>query len=213
MKTASCVSLNDQLLVGPTVHPPLNDVLTRFRKHYYVLTTNVSKMYRDYHPFLWRDKPTDPPTDYRMTRVTFGIASAAFLATNSLHQLAEENESELQLDDKVVKESFYIDDGLPSVETKQEAIKLNHQLNILFNRGGFKLHKSDSNSQEVLNSISPEIRSTKATSNLGNSVNFVQTLVMEYSSTFDHFRFSCANLSVQESQLTKNGIVRFSKVL
>ena len=170
-------------------------------------------MYRDYHPFLWRDKPTDPVTDYRMTRVTFGIPSAAFLATNSLHHLAEENESELQLDAKVAKESFYIDDGLPSVETKQEAIKLNHQLNNLFNRGGFKLHKSDSNSQEVLNSISPEIRSSKATSNLGNSVNFVQTLVMEYSSTSDHFRLSCANLSVQESQLTKRCIVRFSKVL
>ena len=27
MKSTSGVSLNDQLLVGPTVHPPLNDVL------------------------------------------------------------------------------------------------------------------------------------------------------------------------------------------
>ena len=77
---------------------------------------------RDYHRFLWRGKPTDPVTDYRMTRVTFGIAGAAFLATNSLRHLAEENESELPLAAKVVKESFYVDDGLPSVETKQEAI-------------------------------------------------------------------------------------------
>ena len=77
---------------------------------------------RDYHRFLWRGKPTDPVTDYRMTRVTFGIPSAAFLATNSLHHLAEENESELPLAGKAVKESFYVDDGLPSVETKQEAI-------------------------------------------------------------------------------------------
>lgn len=30
MKTSSGVSLNDQLLVGPTVHPPLNDVIIRF---------------------------------------------------------------------------------------------------------------------------------------------------------------------------------------
>ena len=42
---AHLVSLNGQLLVGPTVHPPLNDVLIRFRKHPYVLTTDVSKMY------------------------------------------------------------------------------------------------------------------------------------------------------------------------
>ena len=56
-----CVSLNDQLLVGPTEYAPLNDVLIRFRKQLYVLTTDVSKMYRavglavedrDYHRFL-----------------------------------------------------------------------------------------------------------------------------------------------------------------
>ena len=112
-KTASGVSLNDQLLVGLIVHPPLNDVLIRFQRHPYVLTTDVSKMYRaislapedrDYHRFLCRDKPTDPVTDYRMTRVTLGITSAALLATNSLHHLVEENETELPLAAKVVKE-------------------------------------------------------------------------------------------------------------
>ena len=45
MKTTSGVSLNDQLHVGPTVHPLLNDVLIRFRKHPFVLTTDASKMY------------------------------------------------------------------------------------------------------------------------------------------------------------------------
>ena len=216
MKTTSGVSLNDQLLIGPTVHPPLNDVLIRFRRHPYVLTTDVSKMYRavtlapedrDYHRFLWRDKATDPVIDYRMTRVTFGIASAAFLATNSVLRLAEENESELPLASKAVKESFYVDDGLPSVETKQEAILLHHQLQDLFNRGGFKLHKWDSNSPEVLNSIPQEMRSTKTTSNLGNPDNFVKTLGMEYSSNQDHFRFSSTDLSIEESHVTKREVL------
>ena len=165
MKTTSGVSLNDQLLVGPTVHPLLNAVLIRFRKHPFVLTTDVLKMYcssslvpedRDYHRFLWRDKPNDSVTDYQMTRVTFGNTSAAFLATNSVHHLTE-NELELPLAAKVVKESFYVDDGLPSVDTKEGAIKMHQELKDLFNRGEFKLHKWDSNSQEVLNSISPEI--------------------------------------------------------
>jgi len=117
MKTTTGVSLNDQLLVGPTVHPPLNDVLIRFRQHPYVLTTDVSKMYRavalapedrDFHRFLWREKATDPVVDYRMTRVTFGIASAPFLATNSVLHLAEQNESELPLGAKAVKESMMV---------------------------------------------------------------------------------------------------------
>jgi len=41
MTTTTGVSLNDQLLVGPTVHPLLNDVPIRFQKHPYVLTTDV----------------------------------------------------------------------------------------------------------------------------------------------------------------------------
>ena len=117
-----------------------------------------------------------------MTRVTFGIASAAFLATNSVLRVAEENESEFPLAAKAVKESFYVDDGLPSVKTKQEAILLYHQLQELFARGEFKLHKWNSNSPEVLNSIPQEIRSTQATSKFGGSDNFVKTLGMEYNS-------------------------------
>ena len=47
-KTTSGASLNDQFLVGPTVHPPLIDVLIRFRRHKLALTTDISKMYRAY---------------------------------------------------------------------------------------------------------------------------------------------------------------------
>jgi hypothetical protein len=70
-KSASGASLNDTLLalVGPTVHPPLIDVLLRFRKHPIAVTADVSKMYRaveldpldrDMHRFVWRSKPEDP---------------------------------------------------------------------------------------------------------------------------------------------------------
>ena len=73
---------------------------------------------------MWIDKPGNPITDYRMTRVTFGIASAAFLATKSVLHEAGENKLELPLSAKTVKESFYVYDCLPSVETKQEALTL-----------------------------------------------------------------------------------------
>ena len=45
-KSSASVSLNDTLLVGPTVHSPLIDVLLQFRFHRVALTTNVSRMYR-----------------------------------------------------------------------------------------------------------------------------------------------------------------------
>ena len=43
-KSSTGVSLNNTLLVGPTVHPPHVDVLLRFRSHRVPLTTDVSKM-------------------------------------------------------------------------------------------------------------------------------------------------------------------------
>ena len=45
-KSSSSVSLNEQLLVGPTVHSTLIDVLIHFRSHHIALTTDVSRMYR-----------------------------------------------------------------------------------------------------------------------------------------------------------------------
>ena len=96
-KSASGTSLNDLLLVGPTVHPPLIDVLLRFRSHRIALTADVSKMYRaillvppdrDLHRFVWRKSPDEPLQDYRMTRVTFGVSASSFAANMSLKQNA-----------------------------------------------------------------------------------------------------------------------------
>ena len=61
-KTFTGTSLNDILLVSPTVHPPLVDVLIRFRSHRIALIADVSRMYRairlsdtdkDLHRFVW----------------------------------------------------------------------------------------------------------------------------------------------------------------
>ena len=41
-KSSAGVLLNDQLLVGATVHAPLIDMLLRFRQHRATLTTDIS---------------------------------------------------------------------------------------------------------------------------------------------------------------------------
>lgn len=45
-KTSTGISLNDTLMVGPTVHSSLIDVLLRFQMHKVALTADVSRMYR-----------------------------------------------------------------------------------------------------------------------------------------------------------------------
>ena len=206
MKSSSGVSLNDRLHVGPTVHSPLNDVLVRFRQHPYVLITDISKMYRavgldpndrDFHRLLWRNNPEEDTQEYRMTRVTFGITSAPFLATKSVLQLAEEHQRTLPQAAKAVKESFYVDDGLPSVETLQQ----------LFHNGAFTLHKWDSNSRDVLNAIPEEIRSTTSTVSLPESDNFTKTLGIDYNSRQDQFRFSISGFPAEETKISKRSIL------
>ena len=71
-KTASGASLDDYLLVGPTVHPMIIDVLLSFRRHPVALTTDISRMYRavllpehqrDLHWLVWREDPQQPLKD------------------------------------------------------------------------------------------------------------------------------------------------------
>lgn len=60
---------------------------------------------------------------------------------------------------------------------------------------------------EVLNSFSPEIKSTKNISIIGNSNSFAKTLGMEYNSNQDYFRFSSTELSIEESLITKRELM------
>ena len=46
VKSTSGSSLNDQFLVGPTVHASLIDILIRFRRHKVAMAADVSKMNR-----------------------------------------------------------------------------------------------------------------------------------------------------------------------
>ena len=88
--SSSGVSLNNMLLVGPTVHSSLMDVLIRFCLHSIGLTTDVSRMYRmvllevsdkELHRFVWRRDSAEPLRDYRMTQVTFGVAASSYTGT------------------------------------------------------------------------------------------------------------------------------------
>ena len=100
-KSTSGVSLNDLLMVGPTVHPSLIDALLRFRIHPVALTADVTKMYRaveltledrDLHRFIWR-RQEESLRDYRMKRSTFGVSASCFAANVAVKRNAEELEA------------------------------------------------------------------------------------------------------------------------
>ena len=142
IQSSTGVSLNDQLLVGPTEHSPLVNVLLHFRLHQIAITTDICKMYRavdqncDLHQFVWRSNPSDVIKDYQMTRVTFGV-SASFLANMCMKQKALILSHEYPLAPMFVQKSFYVDDGLTEADDTQSAIQLQRKLDKLFARGAF----------------------------------------------------------------------------
>ena len=140
-KSTSGSSLNDQFLVGPTVHASLIDVLIRFRRHKVAMAADVSKMYRavllsedqrDLHRFLWRGNCTQPMRDYRMTRLTFGVCASSFAANMALRQNALDNQQKCPQAAKVTLESFYVDEGLVGADSVEDAIHLIIHLIITF---------------------------------------------------------------------------------
>lgn len=92
-KSCSGLSLNDVLMVGPTIQSDLVSILLRFRQHAFVLTGDIAKMYRqvnvipehrDLQRILWRESPHCKLRHYKLNTITYETAPATFLATRCL---------------------------------------------------------------------------------------------------------------------------------
>lgn len=203
-KSSSGVSFNDTLLVGPTVHPPLIDVLMRFRLHRVALTADVSKMYRaveltqsdrDFHRFVWRKDPGEPLRDYRMTRVTFGVSASSFAANMAVKQNAHDNIAEYPQAAEMVEKSFYVDDCLTGADTVTAAMELQKQLEERFNRGGLLLRKWNASESAVLKNLPSDLKDPHVTHIFHDSVaEYTKTLGVEWNASSDQFRLTIAKL-------------------
>ena len=89
-------------------------------------------------------------------RTLFGEVSAPSLANYTMRRNAEENGGDLPLGVKAVYKYFYMDDGLPSSDSREEAIEMRKQMTELLLRGDFHLQKWLINDPEVLATIPVE---------------------------------------------------------
>ena len=195
------ISLNNSVLVGPTIYPPLISVLLWFCTHRVALTTDVSKMYRavelvpvdkDLHRFVWRNNPKDPLLDCRMIRVTFGVSASSFAANMAVKQNALDYAMEYPLAAKSMDDSFYVDDGLTGADFIQEAIELQCQLQDLFSKGGFYLRKWNSSDHEpqAIQHLPAELKDMKPTQELPTSDEYTKTLGIQWNALKDCFKLS-----------------------
>ena len=98
-----------------------------------------------------------------MTRVTFGVSAAPFLAIRSLHQMVDDIQDLSPNVVQIIKSDFLVDNLLSGANDVQSALDIQTQLLITMHLGGLKLPKWTSNSPEVLAAVPPELRDPSAT--------------------------------------------------
>ena len=84
-----------------------------------------------------------------MTRVTFGVTSSPFLATQLLRQVAIDYQQEFHEAAALITSSFYVDGCLTGAANLQEAGKLREDFNQLLSKSQMILRKWRTNSTEL----------------------------------------------------------------
>ena len=155
-------SLNKHLLQGLDQLNSLIGVLTRFRKEEVAFTCDIEQMFhsfyvtpkdRNFLRFLWFENNdlTKPIVEYRMNVHLFGAASSPGVANFCLHQTAETHRKEFgDIASDFLLRDFYVDDGLKSVPTAQQALQLVNDSQTMCAKDNLRLHKFASNCKEVL---------------------------------------------------------------
>ena len=158
-KTNSGLSLNDVQRVGPTIQSDLFSILVRFRQHKYVLSADIEKMYRQilvrpddrrFQRILWRSSPNTPIHTYQLNTVTYGTASAPFLATRVLQDIGVQCLDRFPLVSQVIIYDFYVDDLLTGADTLDQARAMKYQLTTTLAQHGLHLRKWAANHHTLL---------------------------------------------------------------
>ncbi|XP_026465156.1 uncharacterized protein LOC113367788 [Ctenocephalides felis] len=136
-KTDAGLSLNELQLVGPTIQNNIFSIILRFRRHAFVLTADIEKMYRQVlvhendrkmQRIFWRDNPSSKLKIYQLNTVTYGTASAPFLAIRCLEQLARENITNYTKECEILRNDFYVDDLLTGTDNISELFTIKNNL-------------------------------------------------------------------------------------
>jgi hypothetical protein len=222
---ASCrnergTSLNDTLMIGPTLQSELRHLIMQWRKYPICLIADIVKMYRmvrvsdadaDYQRIIWRDSQDEEIQDYKLLTVTFGTASAPYLAVKALNQVAVDHMDEYPAAARRVAQGFYMDDLMTGGETVDEGIEVYKEMKALLQRGGFILQKWASNSKELEDYIDKNEVGEENVKREEKRVeikldNIVKILGLTWNKTKDEFQYS-VKLPPVSAPVTKRKII------
>ena len=157
--TSNGTSLNEHMLVGPKLQRDILAVLLQWRLPRFALKADIEKMYRQIlvHPsdanlqcILWHRRPESAPTTFRLRTVTYGTASAPYLAMRVLQQLATDEGGRYPRGRRILETQFYVDDVLFGADEVSSALADRDELCALLARGGFVLREWAANHQSLV---------------------------------------------------------------
>jgi len=163
--TTNDTSLNSHFLPSPKLQTNIFDVLLRWRQHQYIYTVDIAKMYRQiqidyrdqgYQRILWNAESSTMPQEYRLLTMTYGTASAPYLASRVIQQLIHDEREAFPLASSILRDHIYVDDVLFGAK---DILLLRHtcdQVCALLKRGEFTLRKWANNQSELLADIPPD---------------------------------------------------------
>lgn len=207
-------SLNEHLLQGPDHMNSLLGILCRFRKEAVPISCDVQKMFynffvtdndRDYLRFLWiDDKDIAKTQEFRMKVHLFGATFSPAVATFGLRKITKDYRTRSVAASDFIQRNFYVDDGIISFATVEEAINVLQSAREICNKGNLRLHKIMSNSREVLASVPETERSIQGVDLFSDKLPTQRTLGLEWRIESDSFQFTN---NVKDKPATRRGML------
>ncbi|XP_036138475.1 uncharacterized protein LOC118644322 [Monomorium pharaonis] len=198
--TSNGSSLNDHLLAGPKLQTDITSILLQWRRHRFVYSSDIAKMYRqirvdqrdlNYQRILWNATPHEPPTDYQLLTVTYGMSCAPFLALRVLKQLVDDEGHRFPLAVSILRENIYIDDILFGADNAEFIRQARDHVIAILKCGGFDLRKWASNSPALFADLDPATLSSAGKKPFSPDEQ-IKVLGIGWNPTTDIFEFSVA---------------------
>jgi len=213
-KSSNGYSLNNILMVGPTIQDDMYNILLRFRLYKYAFTADIGKMYRQVKVnskdsnllrILWRKDFSKPVEQYRLLTVTYGTSSAPYTATRVLQQLAFDEGEAYPLAKEIILRDFYVDDLMSGSDDLNTGLQIQSQLIQVLQKAGFQLRKWSSNNPDILEAVPEDYREIQLPISI-DPIDAIKTLGLRWNTGDDSFFFK-VNLDKCEKRVSKRIIL------
>ncbi|KAK3726167.1 hypothetical protein QZH41_019199, partial [Actinostola sp. cb2023] len=192
------------------------DIMEKFRKESVAMMSDIESMFYQVHvrpddsKFLrylwWPDGDLNrDPEEFQMLVHLFGGISSPSCASYALQRTADDNAMKYDKETiYTIRNNFYVDDCLKSVETEDKALQLVDELRELLKKGGFNLTKWVSNSRKVIKAIPETQRACSVTDLDLDHLPIERALGLQWDVERDVFKFKT---TITSKPATRRGIL------